>query len=59
MKTLFKLLHSIALRSSSDDMLDRTSLKHNDAFKQQCYHSLPLERIFVSFPLSLFLQLET
>ena len=40
-------------------MLDRASLKHDNAFKQPCYHSLPLERIVVSFPLSLLLQPET
>ena len=31
-------------------------MKHDNAFKQPCYHALPLERIVVSFPLSLFLQ---
>ena len=40
-------------------MLDRASLKHDNAFKQPCYHFLPLERIVVSFPLSLLLQPET
>ena len=40
-------------------MLDRTSLKHDNAFMPPCYHALPLERIVYSFPLSLLLQPET
>ena len=40
-------------------MLDRTSLKHDNAFMPPCYHALPLDRIVYSFPLSLLLQPET
>ena len=40
-------------------MLDRASLKHNNVFKQLCYHALLLKRIVYVFPISLLLQPET
>ena len=40
-------------------MLNRASLKHNNVFKQPCYHALLLERIVYVFPISLLLQPET
>ena len=40
-------------------MLNRASLKHNNVFKQPCYHALLLERIVYVFPLSLLPQPET